>query len=253
MPEPLTLTLASVTVISVAVCVYKSIDRVLSAPRETIKQTGQSAEELVRTFAAELRKLFGSEPRISVNRRIVQTGGEAIRELALYKETVLINEEWTNTSWKSTKRLHVQQPFALKAGFDLNRLKFEVDPVNREVTATISESTIVNIEYAGDYEVLKQEHGFWNRITARERDTILNSLPQKAKEEAEALQLRDKAAEQLRALLQPILPPGFRLQLKCADDTIRFEDKPSLANIPGTTLALLGFEEARKNLAPTRS
>src|SRR5262245_40833387 len=116
MPEPLTLTLASVTVISVAVVVYKSIDRVVSAPKETIRQAGQTAEELVRTFAAELKKLFGSEPRISVNRRIVQTGGEAIRELALYKETVLINEEWTNTSWKSTKRLHVQQPFALKAG-----------------------------------------------------------------------------------------------------------------------------------------
>lgn len=243
MPEPLTLTLASVTVISVAVCVYKSIDRVVSAPRETIKQTGQTAEELVRTFAAELKKLFGSEPRISVNRRIVQTGGEAVRELALYKETILVNEEWTNTIWKSTKKIHVQQPFTLKAGFDLNRLKLEVDPARREVTATISDSTIVNVEYAGDYEVLKQEHGFWNRITGRDRDTILNSLPQKAQEQAEELRLRDKAAEQLRSLLQPILPRGFGLQLKCSDDTVRFEPKPTLENISRATLALLGFQE----------
>src|ERR1051325_5173630 len=182
MPEPLTLTLVSVTVVSVAVCVYKGIDRVISAPKETVKQTGRTAEELIKTLAVELKKLFGAEPRISMSRRVIQTGGEAMRELALYKETVLITEEWTNTSWKSTKRIRVQQPFILKAGFDLNRLKFEVDPKNREVRVTISESTLVNIEYAGEYEVLKEEHGFWNRITAQERDRIVNSLPQKAQE-----------------------------------------------------------------------
>jgi hypothetical protein len=131
----------------------------------------------------------------------------------------------------------------LKAGFDLNRLKVELDPVRREVIATISDSTIVNVEYAGDYEVLKQEHGFWNRINARERDTILNSLPLKAQEQAEPLKLREKAAEQLRLLLQPIVPPGFRFELKCTDDTLRFEAKPSLQSIPPGTLALLGFKE----------
>lgn len=244
MPEPLTLTLVSVTVISVAVCVYKSIDRVISAPKETIRQTAQSAEDLVRTFASELKKLFGSQPRISINRRIVQTGGEAIRELALYKETVLITEEWANTAWKSTKRMHVQQPFTLKAGFDLNRLKFEIDASRKEVTATISESTILNLEYAGDYEILKEEHGFWNRITSAERDSILNSLPTKAEQEAEKLRLRDKAAEQLRTLLNPILPPGFSLALRCIDDTLAFRAGKPLESVPASTLSLLGFVES---------
>src|SRR3954469_3291497 len=103
MPEPLTVTLVGATVVSVAVCVYKSIDRVVSAPREIVQQTGKSGEDLVKTFAVELRKLFGADPRISINRRVVQVGGESIRELALYKETVLIKEEWKSTSWKSTK------------------------------------------------------------------------------------------------------------------------------------------------------
>jgi len=53
------------------------------------------------------------------------------------------------------------------------------------VTVTISDSTVVNVEYAGDYDVLKEEHGFWNRISIAERDAILNSLPQKAQDEAE--------------------------------------------------------------------
>jgi hypothetical protein len=246
MPEPITATLVSATVISVAVFVYKSIDRVVSAPKETVRQAGQSAEQLVQTFSAELKKLFGSEPRIAINRRIIQTGAEPIKELALYRETVLIKEEWANTSWRSTKKLHVQQPFALKAGFDLNRLKFELDPVNRLVTATISESTIVNVEYAGDYEIVAEENGFWNRITASERDTILNSLPEKAREEAEKLQLRDKAAEQLEILLKRILPADLKLVIKCTDETISFPEKRSLAAIPHAALSFLGLTEVSR-------
>ncbi len=248
MPEALTLTLVSATVVSVAVFVYKSIDRVVSAPREIVKQSGASAESLIKTFSSELRKLFGSEPRISINRRVIQTGGEAIRELALYKETVLINEQWSSTSWRSTKRLSVQQPFTLKAGFDLNRLKFEFDPERKMLNVTISDSTIVNVEYAGDYEILKEEHGLWNRISLSERDSILNSLPQKAQDEAEKLRLRDKAAEQLKVLLERMLPKDVQLVVRCADDTLLFRTDKQLPNLSPTTLSLLGISEVPVNV-----
>lgn len=243
MAEPFTITLVSVSVISVAVCVYKSIDRLVSAPRELIRQGGQSTEEVIKTFAGELRKLFGSEPRISVNRRVIQTGGTAIRELALYKEVVLIREEWRNTTWKSSKSIEVEQPFCVKAGFDLNRLKFEVDPASNTVVATISDSTIVNVEHAGDFQVLKEEHGFWNRIMAVERDALLNSLPLKAQEEAEKLQLRDKAVEQLKLFLRPILPQRYALVIKCTDDTLDFPESRRLLNVPPATLTSLGLIE----------
>jgi hypothetical protein len=248
MPEALTLTLVSATVVSVAVCVYKSIDRLVSAPGQMVKQSGASAEGVIKTFAAELRRLFGSEPRISMNRRVIQTGGEAIRELALYKETVLISEEWNSTSWKSTKRLAVQQPFTLKAGFDLNRLKFDLDPAKKLVTVTISDSTVVNVEYAGDYEIVKEEHGLWNRISVAERDAILNSLPQKAEDEAEKLRLRDKAAEQLKSVLERMLPADFKLVLHCADDTLLFRSDQRLPNISPATLSLLGMTEVPLNV-----
>lgn len=241
MPEPLTIALVSVTVVSVAVCAYKAVDRIVSAPRELVKTGGESVENMIRTFGAELKKLFGSEPRISVQRRVIQTGGTAVRELALYKETVLISEEWANTTWKSTKKLHVQQPFILKAGFDLNRLKFDVDPEKQQLTVTISESTLVNLEYAGDYEVLKEEHGLWNRISAEERDAVLNSIPQKAQEHAEKLQLRDKAVEQLKLFLRPIVPARFELLIKATDDSIYFQEHGVLATIPETTLSALGL------------
>lgn len=244
MPEPLTIALVSVTVVSVAVCAYKAVDRIVSAPRDLVRAGGASVENIITTFGSELRKLFGAEPRISVNRRVIQTGGTAIRELALYKETILITEEWAKTSWKSTKTLHVQQPFVLKAGFDLNRLKFDVDAIGNQVTVTISESTVVNLEYAGDYEVLKEKHGLWNRISAAERDAVLNSIPKKAQEEAEKLQLREKAIEQLKLFLRPMLPQKFELIVKSTDDTVYFKEHEGLANVPETTLAALGLIEA---------
>ena len=249
MPEPLTIALVSVTVVSVAVCAYKAVDRIISAPKELVKTGGESVENVITTFGAELRKLFGSEPRISLNRRIIQTGGSAVRELALYKETILIREEWANTTWKSTKKLHVQQPFVLKAGFDLNRLKFDVDTEKQLVTVKISESTLVNLEYAGAYEVLKEEHGLWNRISAAERDAVLNSIPKKAQEEAEKLELRDKAVEQLKLFLRPLLPPRFELVVKADDDTIYFKEQGVLASISETTLSALGLVEAPVSVA----
>ena len=249
MPEPITIALVSVTVVSVAVCAYKAVDRIVAAPQGLVKTGSDSVENVIRTFGAELRKLFGSEPRISMNRRVIQTGGTGVRELALYKETILITEEWVNTTWHSTKKLHVQQPFVLKAGFDLNRLKFDVDPEKHQVTVTISESTLINLEYAGDYEVLKEKHGLWNRISAAERDAVLNSIPKKAQEEAEKLQLRDKALEQLKLFLRPILPPRFELVVKSTDDTIYFKEQGVLASIPKTTLSALGLVEAPVKLA----
>jgi Protein of unknown function (DUF4230) len=243
MPEPLTIALVSVTVVSLGICAYKAVDRIVSAPKEVVQAGGESVEKVIKTFAAELKKLFGSEPRISVNRRVIQTGGTAVRELALFKEKILITEEWANTSWKSTKHLHVQQPFLLKAGFDLNRLKCDVDAERKQVTVTISDSTIVNLEYAGEYEILKEKHGFWNRISATERDAVLNSLPKKAQDEAEKLQLRAKAAEQLNLFLRSMLPPSFQLVLKSTDDTICFKEHGVLKSIPETTLSALGFIE----------
>jgi hypothetical protein len=249
MPEPVTIALVSVTVVSVAVCAYKAVDRIVSAPKELVRSGGESVENLMKTLGSELRKLFGTDPRISVNRRIVQLGGTAVRELALYKETILITEEWVNTNWKSTKRFHVQQPFVLKAGFDLNRLKFDVNLEQQQVTVTISESTLVNLEYAGEYQVLKEEHGLWNRISVFERDTVLNSIPKKAQEQAQELRLRDKAIEQLKLFLRPILPPRFELVLKSTDDTLYFKEGP-LASIPGSTLSALGFVEESVIRAP---
>jgi hypothetical protein len=241
--EPFTITLVSATVVSVAVCAYKAIDRVVSAPGEMVRAGGESAEGFISTLGSELRKLFGSEPRISLQRRVIQTGGAAVREIALYKETILIDEEWENTSWKSTKKMRVQQPFTLKAGFDLNRLKFEVDPERERVTVTISEATVVNVEYAGEYQVMKEEHGLWNRISTAERDAVLNSLPQKAREEAEQLQLRDKAAEQLKLFLRPLLPSCYELVLNCTDDAIEFKEQRALETISRSTLEKLGLVE----------
>jgi hypothetical protein len=107
----------------------------------------------------------------------------------------------------------------------------------------------VNLEYAGDYEVLREEHGLWNRISAAERDAVLNSIPKKAQEEAEKLQLRAKALEQLKLFLRPILPPTFELVVKSTDDTIYFKEQGGLACIPETTLSALGFVEVPLKLA----
>ena len=249
MPEPITMALVSVTVVSVAVCAYKAVDRIMSAPREAVRAGGESVEGVVRTFGAEFRKLFGAEPRISLNRRVIQTGGTAIKELALYKETILIKEEWVSKSWMSTKRVHVQQPFVLKAGFDLSRLKFDIDPIHRTVRVSVAESTILNVEYSGDYEILKEEHGFWNRISNPERDAIVNSLPLKAQEEALKLQLRDKAIEQLTLFLRPLLPPGFGMAVESTDDTICFKESGVFESIPKATLSELGLVESTNHLS----
>ena len=152
-----------------------------------------------------------------------------------------------NTSWKSTKQVQVKQPFTLKAGFDLNRIKLEVDPARRKMIVIISDSTVVNVEYAGEFQFVKEEHGFWNRITAADRDAIVNSLPAKAKQEAEKLELTQKAAAQLQVLLERIVPAGFEIEMRSQDETLCFQEGAPMDALSQSTLRVLGIAEESLN------
>jgi hypothetical protein len=245
MPEPVTIALAGATAVTVAVYLYKTVERVTSAPKEIVQTSGDSIERIIKTFSEEFRKLVGSEPQLVINRTVIQRGGQEICELALYKETIEIQEQWENTRFASKKSLTVKQPFTLKAGFDLNRLKFKFDPQNKTVIVTISDSLLVNLEHVGPFEFLKEEHGFLNRITSADRDRIANSLPQKAREEAEVLQLREKAIAQLKLFLTRFFPDTLTLEFHSNDDTLWFENR-TLHELPKSSLDALGLVQVKR-------
>lgn len=245
MPEPVTIALAGATAVTVAVYLYKTVERVTSAPKETIQTSGESVERIIKTFGEEFRKLVGSEPQLVINRTVVQRGGREVCELALYKETIEIEEQWENTRFASKKSLTVKQPFTLKAGFDLNKLKFKFEPGNRKVRVIISDSLLVNVEHVGPFQFLKEEHGIWNWLTSQDRDRIANSLPEKAKEQAEGLQLREKALAQLEVFLSRFFPEHLELEFEPEDDTLWF-GKSSLRELPVKSLQALGLEQVKE-------
>jgi hypothetical protein len=61
--------------------------------------------------------------------------------------------------------------------------------------------------------------------------------------------LRDKAVEQLKLVLRPMLPPRFELVVIMDDDTIYFKDQGVLPGIPQTALSALGLVEQPLKLA----
>ena len=71
----------------------------------------------------------------------------------------------------------------------------------------------------------------------------MNSLPQRARLEAEKLELTQKAAGQLKVLLERIVPPGFQIEVRSQDETLYFQDQAGMDAIPAATLRVLGIAE----------
>ena len=183
MPEPVTVSIIGATVVTVAVYAHKIVREMFNTPVVTVKQTGETAKELIKTIGLELRQTFNAQPIITINRIVIQQAPQRICEWCFAKQVVEIEEKLEHTLFGSKKRLHISQMFALKAGFDLNRVRMEFNEGNNHIRLIITDATIVNVEYHSPYDPKVEEHGWWNRISSTERDRVINSLPENAKKD----------------------------------------------------------------------
>lgn len=227
---------------TVAVYAHKIVKEIFTTPTDILKQAGESTKDLVQTIGSEFRQTFNAQPIITINRLVIQQAPQRICEWCFVKQVVEVREKIEHEWLLSKKRLHISQMFTLKAGFDLNRIRLEFHEGSRRVRLVIADATIVNVEYHSPFKVDVEENGYWNRISNAERDRVINTLPETAKNDAVKKELTKLAAEDLKVVLGTIFKKvGCELEMVCENQSLLIKDTGSLPEISEDNLHPLGI------------
>ena len=162
--------------------------------------------DLAHTMVAGIKEAFNFTPRVKIDQTIVLEQTAPILELATVSRGVFIDHTWSHTWMGSTKTIQLQGTFTAKAGFDLRQpftISIERNPLR--VLADLPPPKLLSVEME-NYRVLKDESGWWNRITDRDREHAVNELHSAAKARAESTglleEVRNTAEARIREIVQ---------------------------------------------------
>lgn len=93
-----------------------------------------------------------------------------IKELTVLKHTYKNpGSKFENTKWLSTKRFTVSYTGVIRMGFDLDKVKTEVDNEKRHIIIHFPQPYILSHEIDDDtLEVLDYSNGWWNTLSLKE-------------------------------------------------------------------------------------
>jgi len=149
-------------------------------------------------------------PEVRVDGIVVVEGSSPILEVATAQKELLARYRWSHTHLYSTKTIEIEAPFIAKAGFSLEEpLRIRVDPRTRELNADFPSPRLLSLEM-GDPKILTDEDGFWNKLTAADREEAFRELRASAVKKLEASnflgQARRETEARFRELLAPVPP-----------------------------------------------
>lgn len=187
-------------------------------PGDAVQAAAEPAIELADRIVEGISRRLQFRPEVRIDRQTVMQAETPVLELATVRREFAHDYEWEHQWLGSTKRLHLRGTFAAKAGFDLNeKFYLEVDSDDLGVSFAFPDPRVLGVELIA-YRA-EEEEGFWNKLSAEEREQAVNELLASARNAA----LRDPALtdEARRALEAQIAaavtesgasvrPPAFR-------------------------------------------
>jgi len=149
--------------------------------------------DLARNTAEGIRELFNFTPRVSIDQTVIIEQNTPILEVATVSRTVTVDHLWSHTWLGSTKTLHMKGVYTAKAGFDL-RQPFEVDIRKNplRVIASLPPPRLLSLQM-NHYDILRDESGWWNRISDEDRERAVEELSGTARSRAEASGILEEA------------------------------------------------------------
>lgn len=153
-------------------------------PGEAVQAAAEPAVELAKRIADGISRRLQLRPEIRVDRQTVLEAETPVLELATVRREFAHEYEWEHQWLGSTKRLRLRGVFAAKAGFDLNEKFFlEIRSDDLSVDIGLPEPRVLGVEMIG-YRA-EEEEGFWNKLSAEEREQAVNALIASARRSAE--------------------------------------------------------------------
>jgi hypothetical protein len=145
----------------------------------------KAPSDLARNTAEGIREFFNFTPRVQVGQTVVIEQNMPVLEVATVSRSLFADHTWSHTWLASTKTLELQGTFTAKAGFDLHEpfhIIIERSPLR--VVAELPRPKILSLQM-DSYRVVKDDDGWWNRITDRDRERAFQDLQAVARTKVE--------------------------------------------------------------------
>jgi len=163
-------------------------------------------QEIVAVFAQKLH----FTPEVHIDAKTVFTQDTPVFQLVTMTRHSLVRYHWDHTWLGSTKQLEIAAIFTAQAGFDLRApFRIRLDSRTGQVKIDLPPPAILSMGFT-DVQVLSDEDGYWNKLTADERQQAFHALEAEARRQFEASSLLNEARlegeKRVRALLAPSNP-----------------------------------------------
>ena len=144
-------------------------------PGEAGRAAAEPAVELAKRIADGISRRLQFRPEVRIDQVTVLERETPVLELATVRREFAHDYKWEHQWLGSTKRLHLRGTFAAKAGYDLNeKFYFEIDSNDLQVELGLPEPRVLGVEMIA-YRA-EEEEGYWNKLSAEEREQAVNAL-----------------------------------------------------------------------------
>lgn len=144
-------------------------------PGEAGRAAAEPAVELAKRIADGVSRRLQFRPEVRIDQVTVLERETPVLELATVRREFAHDYEWEHQWLGSTKRLHLRGTFAAKAGYDLNeKFYFEINSDDLQVQLGLPEPRVLGVEMIA-YRA-EEEEGYWNKLSAEEREQAVNAL-----------------------------------------------------------------------------
>jgi hypothetical protein len=165
----------SIVLIVLTLCAAWLMRSCARMPGEAGRAAAEPAVELAKRIADGVSRRLQFRPEVRIDQVTVLERETPVLELATVRREFAHDYEWEHQWLGSTKRLHLRGTFAAKAGYDLNeKFYFEINSDDLQVQLGLPEPRVLGVEMVA-YRA-EEEEGYWNKLSAEEREQAVNAL-----------------------------------------------------------------------------
>jgi hypothetical protein len=211
-PRAIAITLVIATLTGAAYLLF------FQGPMNVITHSKNQSEQLGRTIYQGIDDILHVRPKVTVNGTTITQASADIAQLATVEKNFEHTHSFESTWLGSTKRHSIKGRFTAKAGFDLkDALQVDISSDQRDIQLTLPAARLLSLEQ-NHVEILQDENGVWNKISAQERQDAINALMQGARDaiiQTEILHDAQKSLEkQLTDIIRAQAPQDSQITIK---------------------------------------
>ncbi len=191
----------SIILVGLYALLYRGPVELARGLRQETTAAGTDAVQFARGLAGDIAKFLQFTPQVTVNGMTVVEANRSILELATVERKSQTRYKWEHSWMGSTKTLELEAFVRVKAGFDLKQpFTIAIDTQQSTVTALMPPAKVLSVEMIS-YKVIEDKNGWWNKVTADDREQALQALMRQARQTVAGTDILQEADRSFRERL----------------------------------------------------